>query len=165
MAKISSVYSRLQVSLHWAIAALIVFQFVGQEAIADFVDLAGLSASSSETIPIMARAHVLLGILTGALMVIRIILRFTHGAPALPKEETPIMKLLAHATHLTLYAALLLMPISGMAGWFGQIEVALVAHNILKLVLLAFVALHIVGALYHQFILKNNLIARMTFRR
>ena len=161
MAKVSTGYSRFQIILHWAIAGLIVFQYAGHEAIAEFVETVGLSASSTESIPIMARAHVLLGILIGALMVFRVILRFTHGAPALPKEETPVMKLLAHATHFILYAALFLMPISGMVAWFGGAENALVAHNILKVVLLAFVALHIVGALYHQFILKNHLLKRM----
>lgn len=165
MAKISSSYSHLQILLHWVIAALIIFQFIGHEAIHEIVDLYGITASSAESIPLMARAHVLVGILTGALMVLRIILRFTQGAPALPKEETPTMKLIAHATHLTLYLALILMPLSGIVGWFGQVETALEAHEALKVVLLAFVALHIVGALYHQFVLKNNLVKRMTFRK
>lgn len=165
MAKTSSGYSRTQIILHWAIAGLIVFQFVGHDAIAEFVDTFGITASNAESVPTMVRAHVLLGILTGALMVLRVVLRFTHGAPALPTEESALMKLIAHATHFVLYAALFLMPMSGVAGWFGQIETALVAHNALKLVLLAFVALHIVGALYHQFVLKNNLIKRMTFRK
>ena len=161
MAKVSSGYSRTQIILHWAIAALVVFQYLGHDAIAEFVELVGITASSSEEIPTMARAHVLAGILTGALMVLRVIMRLVHGTPALPKEETPLMKFLAHATHFTLYAALFLMPMSGMAAWFGQIETALVVHNVLKVVLLAFVALHVAGALYHQLILKNHLIKRM----
>lgn len=161
MAKTSSGYSRTQIILHWAIAALIVFQYVGHDAIAEFVELVGITASSSEEIPTMARAHVIAGILTGVLMLIRVLFRFMSGTPALPKEETPVMKFLAHATHFMLYAALFLMPLSGMTAWFGQIENALVVHNILKIVLLAFVALHITGALYHQLVLKNGLIKRM----
>lgn len=161
MAKTSSGYSLAQILLHWAIAALVVFQYVGNGAIADFVELVGITASSSGEVPTMARAHVLVGILIAALMVLRVILRFTHGTPALPKEETPVMKFLAHLTHFMLYAALFMMPMSGMAAWFGQIETSLVAHNILKIVLLAFVALHVAGALYHQLVLKNHLIKRM----
>ena len=164
MTRISSKYTHLQIILHWLIAILIVAQYVGAETIEHFMHDAGITASSSAEIPLMARAHVLGGIAIGVLMLIRIILRFTSGAPALPKEETPIMKMIAHATHVTLYAALILLPVSGMVGWFGQVENALAAHNVLKVVLLAFVALHIVGALYHQFVLKNNLIKRMTFR-
>ena len=67
----------------------------------------------------------------------------------------------AHATHGILYLALLLSPLSGAAAWFGQVEMAANAHVALKFVLLAFVALHVAGALYHQFILKNGLIKRM----
>ncbi len=161
MAKISSGYSRFQIILHWVIALLIVLQFVGHEAIVGFVELMGITASGSEEIPLLVRGHVLLGILTGALMVIRVIVRIMHGAPALPKEESAPMKLIAHATHFTLYAAVILLAASGMGGWFGQIETALVVHGILKVVLLVFVGLHIAGALYHQFVLKNGLIKRM----
>jgi len=161
MAKISSGYSRAQIFLHWAIAALIIFQFVGNETIGEFVEQVGITASGSSEIPALARAHVLAGILTGVLMLVRVIIRLLHGAPALPEEEAPFMKLIAHATHLSLYAALFLLPISGTVGWFGQVENALVAHGLLKVVLLAFVALHITGALYHQLILKNGLIKRM----
>lgn len=161
MAKVSSGYSRIQIILHWAIAALVVFQYLGHDAIAEFVELMGITASSSEEIPTMARAHVMAGILTGVLMILRVVMRFALGTPALPKEETPLMKLIARATHFTLYVALFLMPFSGMAAWFGQIENGLVVHNIMKIALLAFVALHVAGALYHQFILKNHLIKRM----
>jgi cytochrome b561 len=162
MAPVTSGYTRIQIILHWAIALLILFQFVGAEAIEGFVTLVGItSASSSAEIPLMARAHVLAGLLTFALMLIRVLMRFTKGAPALPKDEDPRMKMAAHATHGILYLALLLMPISGALAWFGQIELADTAHLVLKFVLLGFVVLHIAAALYHQFFLKNGLIKRM----
>jgi cytochrome b561 len=162
MAPVTSGYTRTQIILHWAIALLILFQFVGSETIEEFVSLVGITtASSAETIPVLARAHVLAGLLTFALVLIRVLLRFTKGAPALPAEETAMMKMAAHATHGILYLALLLMPISGALAWFGQIELADTMHLALKFVLLAFVALHIAAALYHQFVLKNGLIKRM----
>jgi len=161
MAPVSSGYSRIQIILHWAIAALVVFQFVGSDTISGFFEQVGLTASSAEAIPLLARAHVMAGILTFVLMLIRVFMRFTKGAPALPKEETPMMKMAAHATHGILYLALFLMPMSGAAAWFGQIELADTVHVTLKFVLLAFVALHVAAALYHQFILKNGLIKRM----
>lgn len=161
MAPKTSGYSRIQIILHWAIALLIVFQYAGADAISDLVRQVGLTASSAETIPLMVRAHVMAGLLTFALMLIRIFMRFTKGAPALPKEESAMAKMAAHATHGILYLALLLMPISGAAAWFGQIELADTAHMVLKVVLLGFVVLHIAAALYHQFVLKNGLIKRM----
>ena len=162
MAKVSSGYSRTQIILHWAIALLILFQFVGAGAIEEFVTQVGItSASSSEVVPVMARAHVLAGLLTFALMLIRVVLRFTSGAPALPEEEGPLQKMLAHATHGILYLALLLTPMSGAMAWFGQVEAADTAHLVLKTVLMVFVVLHIAAAFYHQFVLKNGLIKRM----
>ena len=162
MAPVTSGYTRFQIILHWAIALLILFQYVGSEAIEGFVSAVGItSASSSAEIPLLARAHVLAGLLTFALMLVRILMRVTKGAPALPEDEDPKMKMVAHATHGILYLALLLTPISGALAWFGQIELADTVHLALKFVLLAFVALHVAGALYHQFILKNGLIKRM----
>jgi len=161
MAPVTSGYSRIQIILHWAIALLVVFQFVGHDAIQGMVEAFGLAASSEESIPLLARAHVIAGILTFVLMLVRVFMRFTKGTPALPKEETAMMKMAARATHGMLYLALFLMPMSGAAAWFGQIELADTVHVTLKFVLLGFVALHVAAALYHQFILKNGLIKRM----
>ncbi len=162
MAPISDGYTRTQKILHWAIALLILLQFVGSDTIKAMVQEVGVTASSAETIPLVVRAHVLAGLLTFVLMLVRVFMRFTKGAPALPKEETAMMKMVAHATHGILYLALLLMPLSGALAWFGQNELAVTAHWALKFVLLAFVALHIGAALYHHFVLKNGLIKRMT---
>ena len=161
MAPVSTGYTRTQIILHWAIALLVIFQYAAHDPIHELVDELGLAAASAETIPLLARAHVMAGILTFALMLIRVFMRLTKGAPALPKEENPILKMAAHATHGILYLALLLMPISGAAAWFGQVEMAANVHVALKFVLVAFVALHVAGALYHQFVLKNGLIKRM----
>ncbi|MBL1438192.1 MAG: cytochrome b [Rhodobacteraceae bacterium] len=161
MAPVTSGYSRIQIILHWAIAVLVVFQFMGSDTISSLIEQVGLTASSAETIPLLARAHVIAGILTFVLMLVRVFMRFTKGAPALPKDESAMMKMAAHATHGILYLALFLMPISGAAAWFGQVELADTVHITLKFVLLGFVALHVAAALYHQFVLKNGLIKRM----
>ena len=161
MAPVSNGYTRTQKILHWAIVLLVVFQFVSSDTIKALVQEVGITASSADTIPLIVRAHVLAGLLTFVLMLIRVFMRFTKGAPALPKDESAMMKMAAHATHGILYLALLLMPISGALAWFGQVDLAATAHQTLKFVLLAFVALHILAALYHQFVLKNGLIKRM----
>jgi cytochrome b561 len=56
---------------------------------------------------------------------------------------------------------MILMPVSGSVAWFGGVEAAAQGHNILKIALLALIALHVAGALWHQFVLKDGLIARM----
>lgn len=153
-------YSRTQIILHWVIAALVVFQFVGHETIAEFSELLA-KGQAPDAIPVMARAHVLLGMLTLALAVWRVILRLTRGTPALPPEETAALKVVAKITHLALYGAIFIMPLSGMGAWFGNQEIAATVHTTFKVVVLASVFLHVVGALYQQFFLKTGLMKRM----
>jgi len=73
----------------------------------------------------------------------------------------PASRALAKAAHVGLYALMILMPLSGSMAWFGGVDLAAQGHNVLKIVLLALVALHVLGALYHQFVLKDGLINRM----
>ena len=161
MRKAPSGYSRLQIALHWSIAALVFLQYVGGDFMTSFYVRNGAAASSLPDIPLLTRAHVLLGILTLILVSIRVIVRMIHGAPALPEGEDPRLKLVAHATHFILYAVLFLAPISGLVGWFGQVELGVFVHDIMTTILAIFAYLHIAAALYHQFVLKNNLIKRM----
>ena len=58
-------------------------------------------------------------------------------------------------------APLVLIVAAVAAAWFGGVDLAAQGHNVLKIVLLALVALHVLGALYHQFVLKDGLINRM----
>ncbi len=161
MTKTPTGYSRLQIALHWGIAVLVLLQYLGGDFMTDFYIRNGVTASSVADIPPLTRAHVLLGILTLALVTIRLIVRLIHGAPALPEDEDPRLKLVAHATHIILYAVLFLAPVSGLVGWFGQVELGVLAHDAMTTLLAVFAYLHIGAALYHQFILKNDLIRRM----
>ena len=69
--------------------------------------------------------------------------------------------MLAKVVHLGLYALMFMMPISGSVAWFGGVEAAAFGHNVMKVMLLAFIALHFAGALYHQFVLRDGILTRM----
>lgn len=91
--------------------------------------------------------------------------------------------ILAYATHLILYALVLIMTLLGWAaanarGWdvnlFGVITLPALApngsswgheagdiHNVLVYVLLGFIILHVAGALYHYYILRDRVLQRM----
>ena len=88
-------------------------------------------------------------------------MRWRRGVPLPPAEESPALQAVAKAVHLALYAILLLMPVSGLVAWFGHVGAAAQVHEVMKLPLLVLVGLHVLGALYHQFVLKNGLIERM----
>jgi len=152
-------YSRIQILLHWVIFVLIAAQFLLHEPIAEAWDRIedGLAFDFH---PLIA-AHVFGGLLILGFVVWRIVLRLTRGAPDLPAEEPALLKLAAHATHLGLYILMLLMPISGAVAWFGGVKAAAEAHEVMKALILILVALHVVGALYQQFVLRTNIMARM----
>jgi cytochrome b561 len=152
-------YSRTQIFLHWGVAALIVAQFVLHEPIAEAWDAIedGLSVSFN---PLVA-AHVFGGIAILLLAIWRLFLRAARGVPAAPDSEPPVLRKAAHVAHLALYGLMLAMPISGIVAWFGGVEAAAEVHEAMKPALLILVALHVVATLWHQFWLRDGLLARM----
>lgn len=153
-------YSKSQIGLHWVMAVLIVVQFVLHEQIVAAWD--ALAKGQAADINLAVRAHVIGGILILLLAAWRIALRFRRGAPALPEKEHPALKGVAHLTHWSLYALMVILPLSGMAAWFGNVQIADLVHTTLKLPLLALVLLHVAAALYQQYVLRTGLITRMT---
>lgn len=115
--------------------------------------------------------------------ILRIINRFIAKAP--PHPPMPVWQTaIAHLTHLGLYVAMLAMPITGIlmsmyggrgVSVFGIFDIpALVGidREMAKLmngvhtgaifyVLVFLIIAHVGGALYHQFVMKDNLIGRM----
>ncbi|PCJ73407.1 MAG: cytochrome B [Rhodobacteraceae bacterium] len=154
-------YNRTQIVLHWAIAALLVFQFVGNDAIVEVYELIN-KGQTVESLPILVRGHVLLGILILILAIWRVFLRLTRGAPDAPATESAALKVVAKFTHIILYAAIFIMPLSGIGAWFGGQAIADTVHTTFKFVFIASIALHFIGAVYQQHVLKTNIIKRMT---
>ena len=152
-------YTRTQIVLHWLIFALIVVQFLFHEPMSDAWERVedGLPVAFS---PLIA-GHVFTGLLVLVLAVIRIVIKVRRGAPPLPEDEPRALKLAAHGTQMTLYGLMILMPVSGALAWFGRVEAAAEVHEVLKGLMLVFVALHIAGALYQHFVLKSDVLDRM----
>jgi cytochrome b561 len=152
-------YTRMQIRLHWIVVLLIALQYLLNGTIAAAWD-GYLDGAAVAFDPLIAQ-HVLMGGLVAVLAFWRLGLRLTHGAPPPPEAEHPVLKMVAHATHLAFYALMLLMPLSGAVAWFGGVEAAAQGHNVMKVVLLALIVLHVAAALFHQFVLKTGVMARM----
>ena len=153
-------YSRAQIILHWVIAALILFQILGKGAIVEFTQ-AVAKGLETDQIPLLARVHVLLGILVLVLAIWRVYLRLTRGVPGAPADESPAQKAVAGIVHWSLYAVIFLMPLSGMAAWFGGVELAARFHATFKFFMIAIIGLHILGALFQQYVQKTGILKRM----
>ena len=154
-------YSLTQIVLHWIIAALIVAQVLLHEGmeVAYRFEHGGPAPSESESL--LATVHIACGIAVFVLALVRVVLRVRRGAPPPPKQEHAILKLVAKATHFAFYAVILLMPFTGALAWFAGVEAAATIHGIGLPVILGLVFLHIVGALYHHFILKTDVLRRI----
>lgn len=152
-------YSAVQIGLHWLVAVLILLQFVLHDSIS--AAWRAIRRGQEAGFDPLVAQHVLGGIAIFALVVWRIALRRRRGVPPLPKEESPALQLVAKATHAGLYLMMLALPISGAAAWFGGVGAAAEAHEVGKAILLLLVALHVVGALYHQFVLRDGIMQRM----
>lgn len=152
-------YSRTQIALHWVAFLLIVQQFVLHEGIAeawDLVEDGGVPAFD----PIVA-AHVFGGMAVLAFALWRLVLRRSRGVPDLPAGGSALTRAAAHLGHHALYALMILMPVSGALAWFGGLEAAGEAHEAMKPLMLLLVAVHVLAAFWHQFWLKDGLLARM----
>lgn len=152
-------YSARQIRLHWIVTVLIVLQFVLHEPIADAWEQVeeGISPAGSW----LVLTHILGGGLVLIFALWRLALRRIRGVPPAPEAEPALLRRAAHLGHLALYALMILMPVSGMAAWFGGIEQAAEAHEVMRLALLGLIAVHVLAALWHQFWLKDGLMLRM----
>jgi cytochrome b561 len=131
--------------------------------------------------------HAALGYDLLALLILRLLWRWTHAVPSLPSGLAPWERISAQAGHIGLY---LLMFGSTLTGWalagtfrqpmnkdvFGLIVPSIYtsrdramhglfeeSHLILSYLLLALIVVHLIGALRHHLIKHNDVLRRMWF--
>lgn len=154
-------YSGTQIMLHWAIAGLVVIQFLINQGMEEsFTAFMRGGTVPAETLR-MANLHAISG---GAIFVLalwRLWLRFTRGVPALPAEEPTATRLLARATHALFYALLIGMPVAGAAAWYLGIAGAGRAHGLAAYLLLGLIGLHLAGVLVQFFVFKSGVPGRI----
>lgn len=160
MAKSRQGYSSLQIAMHWVIAALVLFQLFFGESMTTVVDAkeeGGVVSGMDETLGL---AHYWVGIAVLALIVLRIVIRFIHGAP-MPANQSPRwMQMLASASHGLFYLLLVATPIVGLLAFYvgdpwGDI------HSLNKPVFIVLIAIHALASIYHQFWLKDGTLTKM----
>lgn len=164
----STRYGGVAIAIHWSSAVAVVLAFA-----------AGLVMANSDPIPpTLLIAHIVLGLSVFALTLLRIVWWLVADKrPPLPSNQPRLQQLAAKTVHALLYVILILMATSGITtvalsgaipGIFSGAAVpdfseliSRVAHGVMSKLLLALLAAHIGAALYHQFVRRDRLLARM----
>ena len=125
--------------------------------------------------------HKSIGVTIFALILIRILWRITHRPPALLASYKAWESKLASGAHHLLYLLMVALPLSGIImaiyskygiKWFGlelikgldnkdMRELFYEAHEIIGLIILLVIIVHIIGALKHKFIDKDETLDRI----
>lgn len=160
--------------LHWLMAVLLLAMlFIG----------AGMVASVSERHEWLLHLHKPLGIALLALVVIRLLVRFSTRQPPLPADLPAVQVLAAKASHWLLYALMLAMPLLGWAMISAAGDPVMLssslqlpaivpanaqlfaflrkAHGYLAYLLFLTVLAHLAAALFHGLIRRDGVLQSM----
>jgi cytochrome b561 len=176
MNTLPSRYHPVLVGLHWLLAALILLAL----AMGTFV-LAEIPNTSADKIGAL-RGHMIIGLVIGALMLVRLLVRLRTQRPAAALTGNKALDQLGKIAHAGLYLLVFAMAASGLgtALLAGLPQIVLeggtaglpdsffiyaprVVHGWVAKGLMALIALHLVGVVFHQFGLKDRLLSRMGF--
>jgi cytochrome b561 len=166
----SSQYGRVAILIHWSSALAVILAFAAGFVVANV-------AAPAQQAPILI-VHIVLGLIVFALTLLRIAWWLTADRhPAPPADQPRWQRRTATAVHLGLYVLLVLMATSGIATLLlsGALPAILaggpvpdlsaliprIAHGIMSKILLALFVVHFGAALYHQFVRRDRLLARM----
>ncbi len=154
-------YSSAQVALHWVVVVLVAFQFLAHDGIETSWRAFGRGAPAPDAVAVLTYMHIAAGMLVFILVVARLYLRLTRGAPRPPANEPRLLQISAEGVHVSIYILLLLLPLSGLVAWFAGIEAAGEVHELLKNLLLLVIVLHVCGALFQHFAMRSDVLIRM----
>lgn len=161
--------------LHWLMALMVIAMlFIG----------AGLAASVSQRHEWLIHLHKPLGIAILALVIVRLVVRFSTRQPPLPADLPMWQVLAAKASHWVLYGLMLVLPLLGwamisaagdpvMLGSSVQLPALVAAnaplfavlrkaHGFLAYLLFLTVLLHLAAALFHGLIRRDGVLRSMT---
>jgi cytochrome b561 len=162
---------------HWVMFGLVVI-----------VGILGLLHDSwpKQTQAFWINVHALIGILLWLVLLARFGYRLRHSPPVLPAGMGTFSRRFSSPVHLVLYALMFIIPILGVVTFvyhgrvfdFGAFEVNFGVkknraifgptediHGYLAYALFALAGLHALAALWHRYILRDGVLARMALGR
>jgi len=168
-------YGALSIALHWLMFLLMV-------AVYATIELRELFPKGSDPRETMKALHFMLGLSVLLLVTLRIYARVTSATPIITPELSPAQHMAAKLGHLALYGLMIAMPILGWLilstaakpiPFFGLELPALMGenkdlakslkeiHETIGVIGYYLVAAHVLAALYHHHIRKDNTLTRI----
>ena len=162
-------YLRIQKIIHWLMSILIMLDLVIAQKFGGDMELWDRLESRVD--------HATAGMIVAFLFILRIILRYRYGAPSLPSTMPVWQTYMAKAGHYGLYFLMGLLIISGITTAnfttdpivvFGLINLSSEVNNVemFNLIrgvhefatnaIIALISIHILAAIYHHFIVKDD---------
>jgi cytochrome b561 len=167
-------YDNVAITLHW----LIVVMVAGLATLGLTFDYFPKASQ-----PTWINLHAVFGLLFFTLVILRMLWRIGHKPPDLnPGEFEEFSRRASHPVHMLMYAVMLAIPPLGIVAfiWHGRafnfglftldfgvksdravFHPAEDYHGWLVYTLLGLIALHVLAAIWHQFIRKDHLMLRM----
>jgi cytochrome b561 len=168
-------YGAVAQLLHWVIVAL----FFASIAIAWSIDDLPIGPEKIQRYNL----HKSIGVTILVLMCLRLLWRWLDPAPLLPARMPRWERRAARASHVTLYALMLLQPVTGLVhSWAANFPVVVwgriilpslvgpdegvkklfvAIHTWISWLIVLLVILHIAAALRHHFVLRDDILRRM----
>lgn len=168
-------YHPALVALHWLLAVMLIAVLAYGSLV-----MKDIPNASPEKIDAL-RAHMIAGGLILLLTLMRLVVRVKTPHPPRASTGMAWADRLAPLTHWILYLLVIVMAASGIAisvmaglpgivfGGAGTLPASFDAfppravHGIVAKILMALIALHVLAALYHQFVRRDGLLSRMFF--
>ena len=168
-------YQKSQKIIHWLMAIAIMIDLrVAQKFGGDMEFLDRLESRAD---------HATMGLIITFLLILRILLRYRYGAPSLPSSMSKWQIFAAQAGHYGLYILMGALVLTGIVSAsfasdpimiFGSYDLAFANHNLNFFMIvrgihefctnaiIALILIHILAAIYHHFILKDNTTLNMS---
>ncbi len=167
-------YDTLSRYLHWTVA----FFIIGMLSVGIFMVYIADGSNNA----VYFSLHKSFGVITGVMILIRILWRLQHKPAPLPGSVAAWQAKLANLMHFMLYACIMIMPLTGYFGSsFGKHGVALFGwplpqwvtqnpkiseqlfdiHGVVAWILVTLIALHVLAAFKHLIVDKDGVFQRM----
>jgi superoxide oxidase len=168
-------HNKIIIAIHWVIALLFVLLFLSDS-------FRSFSDKGSEMRVLWLNLHAWFGVAVFGLSMIRLAVKLSTTAPA-PVYESDLMQKLLYGAHAALYLLTLLVPISGYLRFAGKGRTLTLAGDaipsligktdwlynigktlhgeVMQVIVLTVIGGHIAAALYHHFIVKDQVMARI----